>query len=342
MDDTTILTDEASAAVSAGNLAAARAPVLPAAIARGREALLALQKEDGHWCFELEADCTITAEYILMMHFMDEIDADLEQRLAQFLRSHQLVDGHGGWPLYRRGDIDLSCTVKCYYALKLAGDTPDAPHMKQAREAVLALGGAARANVFTRIMLAQFEQIPWRGVPFVPAEIMLLPKWFTFHLDKISYWSRTVMVPLFILISRRTQAKNPHGVDIRELFVIAPEKERHYLPAHDWLSRIFLAADKAGRVVEPLVAPVLRERAIKQAEKWFVPRLNGEDGLGAIFPAMVNAYEAMAELGYPADHPLRATCLKAIQKLLVERPDGSVYCQPCVSPVWDTGWAALA
>lgn len=313
-----------------------------AAIARARDALLRLQKDDGHWCFELEADCTIPAEYILMMHFMDEIDVALEQRIAKYLRAHQVLGDHGGWPQYSRSAIDLSCTVKCYYALKLVGDDPDAPHMRRAREAVLALGGAARANVFTKIMLAQFAQIPWRGVPFVPAEIMLLPKWFVFHLDKVSYWARTVMVPLFILISRRTQARNPRGVNVRELFVTPPEEERNYLPAHDWLSRTFLVADRAGRIVEPFLARLLRERAIRMAEKWFVPRLNGEDGLGAIFPAMVNAYEALAELGYPQDHPLRVTALKSIQKLLVERPDGSVYCQPCVSPVWDTGWAALA
>ncbi|HEU0196914.1 MAG TPA: squalene--hopene cyclase, partial [Nevskiaceae bacterium] len=315
---------------------------LAPAINRAREALLALQQADGHWCFELEADCTIPAEYILMMHYMDEIDVDLERRIAQFLRAHQVLGDHGGWPLYSRSAIDLSCTVKCYYALKLVGDDPDAPHMQRAREAIHKLGGAARANVFTKIMMAQFGQIPWRGVPFIPAEIMLLPKWFVFHLDKVSYWARTVMVPLFILISRRAQAKNPRGVGIAELFVTPPEQERHYLPTHDWLSRIFLVADRAGRAVEPYVARLLRERAIKAAETWFVPRLNGEDGLGAIFPAMVNAYEAMAELGYPKDHPARATCLKSIQKLLVECPDGSVYCQPCVSPVWDTGWAALS
>lgn len=319
---------------------------LDAAISRARDALLALQADDGHWCFELEADCTIPAEYILMMHFMDEIDTVLEQRIARFLRAQQVLDGadgaHGGWPLYRRGDIDLSCTIKCYYALKIAGDDVDAPHMRRAREAILALGGAAKANVFTRIMLAQFGQIPWRGVPFIPVEIMLLPKWFPFHLDKVSYWSRTVMVPLFILCTLRVQAKNPRGVDIAELFVTPPDQERHYFATAGLLNRVFLAADKFGRAIEPFIPKRMRARAIKKAEAWFVPRLNGEDGLGAIFPAMVNAYEAMAVLGYAKDHPLRATCLKAIQKLLVERADGSVYCQPCVSPVWDTGWAALA
>ena len=70
-------------------------------------------------------------------------------------------------------------------------------------------------------------------------------------------------------------------------------------------------------------------------------RLNGEDGLGAIFPAMVNALEAMVLLGYPADDPRRATAKRALQKLLVIG-SSSAYCQPCVSPVWDTGLASLA
>lgn len=319
---------------------------LDAVIVAGRDALLALQAEDGHWCFELEADCTIPAEYILMMHFMDEIDAALEARIAKFLRAKQVLEGadggHGGWPLYARGAIDLSCTIKCYYALKIAGDDIDAPHMTRAREAILAAGGAAKANVFTHIALAQFGQIPWRGVPFIPVEMMLLPKWFPFHFDKVSYWSRTVMVPLIILCTLRTQAKNPRGVQIRELFVTPPEEERHYFDAKGALNRVFRTVDKIGRSLEPVIPRRMRKKAMKKAEDWFVPRLNGEDGLGAIFPAMVNAYEAMAALGYAKDHPLRATCLKSIQKLLVERTDGTVYCQPCVSPVWDTGWAALA
>ncbi len=333
-------------AVRAESIADAPSTSLDDAITSSRDALLALQADDGHWCFELEADCTIPAEYILMMHFMDEIDQALEPRIAKFLRAQQVLDGpnggHGGWPLYRRGAIDPSCTIKCYYALKIAGDDINAPHMQRAREAILAAGGAAKANVFTRIALAQFGQIPWRGVPFIPVEMMLLPKWFPFHFDKVSYWSRTVMVPLIILCTLRTQAKNPRDVHIRELFVTPPEEEQHYFETKGALNRMFLAIDKIGRSLEPVIPKRMRQKAIKKAEDWFVPRLNGEDGLGAIFPAMVNAYEAMAELGYAKDHPLRATCLKSIQKLLVERTDGSTYCQPCVSPVWDTGWAALS
>jgi squalene-hopene/tetraprenyl-beta-curcumene cyclase len=312
---------------------------LDRALADAREALIARQDHQGYWLFELEADCTIPAEYIMMMHFLDEIDAALEAKLCRYLRAAQA--GHGGWPLYQGGDINLSCTVKAYYALKLAGDSPDAPHMLRARAAILQRGGAARVNVFTRIALALFGQLPWRGVPYIPVEIMLLPRWFPFHLDKVAYWSRTVMVPLFILCTRKPVAKNPRGVHIRELFSIAPEKERGYFRRKGFMAKVFLAADRLGRMIDPLIPARTRERATRLAENWVLERLNGEDGLGAIFPAMVNALEAMVILGYAPDDPRRVTAKRALQKLLVVGPS-SAYCQPCVSPVWDTALAALA
>src|ERR1017187_6080581 len=138
---------------------------LERAIVDARDALLAHQQPSGHWLFELEADCTIPAEFILMMHFLDEIDSALEPKLAAFLRACQ--SDQGGWPLYYGGRFDLSCSVKAYYALKLAGDDPQAAHMVRARNAILQSGGAARANVFTRLALAMFGQLPWRGVPYI-------------------------------------------------------------------------------------------------------------------------------------------------------------------------------
>ena len=189
---------------------------LDRAIAAARDALIAQQNAQGYWLYELEADCTIPAEYIMMMHFLDEIDAPLQAKVANHLRARQAE--HGGWPLYHNGELDLSCTVKAYYALKLAGDDAQAPHMRKARDAILQRGGAARTNVFTRIALALFGELPWRGVPYIPVEIMLLPKWFPFHIDKVSYWSRTVMVPLFILCTRKPKAKNPRNIGIRELY----------------------------------------------------------------------------------------------------------------------------
>jgi squalene-hopene/tetraprenyl-beta-curcumene cyclase len=312
------------------------------AVDAARDALIACQHANGFWLFELEADGTIPAEYIMMMHFLDEIDETLQRKLAHYLRAQQA--GHGGWPLYHGGDFNMSCSVKAYYALKLAGDDPQAPHMARARAAILTRGGAARANVFTRIALALFGQLPWRGVPYIPVEIMLLPRWFPFHLDKVSYWSRTVMVPLFILCTRKPAAKNPRQIGIRELFTIAPDEERHYfrdaLKQGGMLARVFLLADRLGRMIDPLIPARMRERATRRAEQWMLERLNGEDGLGAIFPAMVNALEAMTILGYSNDDPRRATAKRALQKMLVVGPS-SAYCQPCVSPVWDTTLAVL-
>jgi squalene-hopene/tetraprenyl-beta-curcumene cyclase len=328
------------------NAAAAERPSVPVvldqSIAAARDALIGLQQSDGHWLFELEADCTIPAEYILMMHYLDEIDPELERKIAVYLRGKQA--GHGGWPLYHGGELDLSCTVKVYYALKLVGDDPEAPHMARAREAILARGGAAHVNVFTRIALALFGEIPWRAVPYIPVEIMLMPKWFPFHIDKVSYWSRTVMVPLFVLCTVKPLARNPRKVHVRELFARPPEEEHHYfqLPRQRrTLARIFFAVDRLARCIDPLIPAAMRKAAMRRAEAWVLERLNGEDGLGAIFPAMVNALEMMVLLGYPADDPRRVTAKRAIEKLLVERGE-SAYCQPCVSPVWDTTLAALA
>jgi squalene-hopene/tetraprenyl-beta-curcumene cyclase len=312
---------------------------LDRAINEARDSLIAQQHEHGYWLYELEADCTIPAEYIMMMHFLDEIDAVLESKIANHLRARQA--DHGGWPLYQGGEVDLSCTIKAYYALKLAGDDVGAPHMQRARAAVLRLGGAARANVFTRIALALFGQLPWRGVPYIPVEIMLLPRWFPFHLDKVSYWSRTVMVPLFILCTRKPKAKNPRNVDIRELFTTPPEQERHYFRRNGLLAKAFLVLDRIGRGIDPLIPVSIREHATRRAEQWILRRLNGEDGLGAIFPAMVNAVESLVILGYGQDDVRLVTAKRALQKLLVVGPS-SAYCQPCVSPVWDSALACLA
>lgn len=305
-----------------------------------RDALLSLQKQDGHWCFPLEADCTIPAEYVLMMHFMDDVDVDLEVRLARFIREKQDLE-HGGWPLYYGGHFDLSCTIKAYYALKIVGDSPDAPHMMRARAAILKHGGAARANVFTRILLAMYGQLPWRGVPFVPVEIILLPRWFPFHLSKIAYWSRTVTIPLSILCSLKARAVNPRKIHVRELFTVPPEEERDYFPVRTRLNRLFLIIERTASLFEPLIPQALRRIAIRRAEQWIVERLNGECGLGGIFPAIVNAGEALALLGYAYDHPYRDQCRRALRGLLVEEGQRA-WCQPCTSPVWDTVLTCLA
>jgi squalene-hopene/tetraprenyl-beta-curcumene cyclase len=305
-------------------------------------ALFGLQKKDGEWWFELEADATIPSEYILLEHYLDEIDEELEKDMARYLR--RIQGSHGGWPLFHEGDFNISASVKAYYALKLAGDDVDAPHMRRAREAILAHGGAARANVFTRITLALFGQVPWRAVPVMPVEIMLLPKWFPFHLDKVSYWSRVCIAPILVLMAKRPRARNPKQIDIRELFVTPPERERHYLvnPTGKWIGEAFLGLDRILRPMERFIPKSMRNRAIQRAIDFILPRLNGEDGLGAIYPAMANTVMAFDVLGYSKDHPHRAIAMASVKKLVVRNPAES-YCQPCLSPIWDTGlaWHAL-
>ncbi|MGZ5844112.1 MAG: squalene--hopene cyclase [Xanthobacteraceae bacterium] len=307
-------------------------------IAAATGALLALQRPDGHWVFELEADATIPAEYVLLRHYLAEpVDVALESKIAVYLR--RIQGDHGGWPLFHEGAFDMSASVKAYFALKMIGDPVDAAHMVRAREAIRSRGGASRANVFTRLMLALFGFIPWRAVPVMPVEIMLLPKWFPFHLDKISYWSRTVIVPLLVLQALKPRARNPKGIGIEELFLEPPQsigpapKAPQQKASWFWFFHTF---DSALHALEPLFPKRSRRRAIDRAVAWVSERLNGEDGLGAIFPAMANSVMMFDVLGYPEHHPQRAIARKSIEKLLVMH-EHEGYCQPCVSPIWDTG-----
>ena len=300
-------------------------------------ALLARQRQDGHWLFELEADATIPAEYVLLRHYLGEpVDAALEAKIAVYLR--RIQGAHGGWPLFADGDLDVSATVKAYFALKMIGDAVDAEHMRRARAALLARGGAARCNVFTRIMLALFGFVPWRAVPVMPVEIMLLPRWFPFHLDKVSYWSRTVIVPLLVLMAKKPLARNAKGVRIDELFLEPPgtlgpaAKAPQQKASWFWF---FRGVDNVLRAAEPFCRKKPRRRAIDRAVAWVVERLNGEDGLGAIFPAMANSVMMFDALGIPPTDPRRAIARTSVEKLLVVHPH-EAYCQPCVSPIWDT------
>ena len=312
-----------------------------ALIAAQTEKLWALQRPDGHIVFELEADCTIPAEYVLLHHFLGETDRDREARIAKYLRGEQ--NGDGSWPLCHDGPGNISSTIKGYWALKLTGEDIDAPHMARARNWVLGQGGAANANVFTRFTMALFGQIPWRGVPAMPIECVLLPQWFPFHMSKIAYWSRTVLTPLLILYARRAKAANPTGRGIGELFTVPPEQQRRYQinPTGSVIGHGFLALDRVLRVFEPRLPNVIRARAVRRAENFVLSHLNDEDGLGAIYPAMANAVMALRTLGYADHDPRMKIARQAIEKLMIERGEG-IYFQPCTSPVWDTSLAAQA
>jgi squalene-hopene/tetraprenyl-beta-curcumene cyclase len=298
------------------------------------QALLECQQSDGHWVFELEADATIPSEYILLRHYRGEPrDAVLEQKIANYLR--RIQGKHGGWPLYHDGDFDMSASVKAYFALKMIGDSPDVPHMKRAREAILARGGATHCNVFTRALLSLYGILSWPSVPEMPIEIMLLPRWFPFHLSKVSYWARTVLVPLLVLLALRPRARNPLGIRIDELFLQPPLSigSAAKAPHQRWTWFIlFRALDAVLRPASKLFPKTLRRRSIDRAVGFVTERLNGDDGLGAIFPAMANATMMFDVLG---DSEKAAVARGSVEKLLVVGKN-EAYCQPCVSPVWDT------
>ena len=312
-------------------------------VERATQALLALQRPDGHWVFELEADATIPAEYVLLRHYLAEpVDAVLEGKIAAYLR--RIQGAHGGWPLFQDGEFDMSASVKAYFALKMIGDSTDADHMRRAREAILVRGGAAHTNVFTRILLSLYGILSWRSVPVMPVEIMLLPAWFPFHIAKISYWGRTVIVPLLVLQALKAKARNPRGVRIDELFTAPPETvgPPSKAPHQKWSWFVlFRGIDAALRVLEPMFPRRLRRRAIDAAVAFVTERLNGDDGLGAIFPAMANSVMMFDVLGYARDHPHAFVARTSVEKLLVVKKT-EAYCQPCVSPVWDTALAAHA
>jgi squalene-hopene/tetraprenyl-beta-curcumene cyclase len=309
------------------------------AIRAATDAILAQQRPDGHWVYELEADATIPAEYVLLVHYLAETpNLELERKIGVYLR--RIQGAHGGWPLYHEGAFDISATVKAYFALKMIGDDINAPHMARAREALHARGGAIKANVFSRILLALYGETSWANVPTVPVELILLPRWFPVHLSKMSYWARTVIVPLLVLAALKPLARNPRGVHVPELFVpgVPAASPRAPHQSAGW-SAFFTALDKILKVVP--WPNGLRAKAIEKCRAWTTERLNGQDGLGAIYPAMANSVMMYDEQGYPPEHPDRAIARKSVEKLLIVKED-EAYCQPCVSPVWDTALVAHA
>ena len=317
---------------------------LSSAIDAACRALYATQNADGHWCYELEADATIPAEYVLLRQYRGEpVDAALERKIGVYLRRIQ-SEKHGGWPLFHDGDFDISATLKAYFALKTIGDDINAPHMQRVREAILARGGARNVNVFTRSLLALFGIMDWNAVPMMPVEITLLPRWFPFHLTKISYWGRTVLVPLLVLFALKPRAKNPRGITLDELFTDPPlsigaaEKAPHQNAA---IFAFFRGVDVILRKLFNDPPEKLRQRAIAKAVAFVDERLNGKDGLGAIFPAMANATMMYDALGGPENERKAAIARDSVERLLVIKDD-EAYCQPCVSPVWDSVLAAQA
>jgi squalene-hopene/tetraprenyl-beta-curcumene cyclase len=324
---------------------ATAAPALDAVerlVARAADALLSLQKPDGHFVFELEADATIPSEYVLLKHYLGEPeDLALERKIGVYLR--RIQGEHGGWPLYHGGAFDISASVKAYFCLKMIGEPLDSPVMTRARDAIRANGGAMAVNVFTRIQLALYGDMSWDEIPVMPPEIIMLPRWFPITLGKMSYWARTVIVPLLVLQTLQPKARNPRNVHVPELYenvTPVPRASKGANLKKTWIVA-FNILDVLLKAVQPIWPKGVRDRAIARCRDWVIERLNGESGLGAIYPAMANSVMMFAVLGYGEDHPQRAIARKSVENLLVVKDD-EAYCQPCVSPVWDTALAAHA
>ena len=320
---------------------------LDSAIARAQAYLLGRQAPDGHWVGELEADTTITSEFLLLCHLLDRVNAERERKIVAYLRQRQLPSG--GWNLFEAGPADLSATIKAYFAMKMAGVPPDDPDMVRACAVVRAMGGPRRANVFTKILLALFGEYDWNGVPTMPVEIMLLPRRLYFNLSEVSYWSRTVIVPLLILMDRKPVRWLPADRSLDELWPEPRETTSLRLPRRPvpWSLRallwknFFIAVDDALKIWERFSPRPFRKRAVEAVRLWLEERLAVPGGLGGIFPAMTNSVLALRTLGYPDDHPLIRGQLKELDALAVETED-TVHYQPCPSPVWDTALAVNA
>ena len=316
-------------------------------IERAQSYLLSCQAPDGHWVGELEANSTITSEYLLFCHLLDRVDRERERKIVNYLRRQQLRDG--GWSIYEKGPANLSATIKAYFAMKVAGVAPDDPAMTAARSLIRAAGGPTEVDVFTKILLALFGEYDWSGVPAMPVEIMLLPRWSYFNLLEVSYWSRTVIVPLLILMDAKPVKRLDDPYRLDELWVVPREQAslrfhrvpRPFSPKTFLWKNFFIGVDDCLKGWERLGLRPFRARAVEAARRWLEERLAVPGGLGGIFPAMTNAVLALRTLGYPEDHPLIRSQIKEIENLGVETTH-SLHYQPCVSPVWDTALAANA
>ncbi len=313
-----------------------------AAIARAQRYFLREQKPAGYWYYPLEANATMDAEYIFFNHFMGRVDMQKHRRLCEHLLAVQSEDG--SWPLFYKGPGHLGNTIEAYFALKLTGYPADHAALIKAREFILAAGGLAKAQVFTRIFLAYFGQFPWRGVPALPVELVLLPPWFPINIYAMSSWARGTVVPLSIILARQPSLTIPPAQGVAELWKDPPERADLSFPrparALSW-ENFFIVLDKVLKLLGKSPVKPLRRRALRKAERWVLDHQDVNGGWGGIQPAMLNSVMALHSLGYADDHPAVAKGIQAIEDFLMEA-GGHLFFQPCVSPVWDTVWVIKA
>jgi len=294
--------------------------------------LLGQCRDDGHFCAELEGDTILESEYILLLQFLGRGDDPRIAACCQRLRSQQQESG--GWAIYPDGPTDPSVSVKAYLCLKLAGDDPRSPRMAAARRAILRTGGLRACNSYTKLYLSIFGLWTWRRSPAVPPELILLPRWFYFNLYEMSSWTRTIVVPLSVMWALKPSA--PLDVTLDELLSDGGPGRKQATFRESFWSTVFAGVNGLIKLVEAIGPfPPWRRRALKKAEEWLVAHLESSDGLGAIFPAMVNAVIALRCLGYKESHPLVRSQLRQLERFEIEE-SGEMRLQPCLSPVWDT------
>lgn len=336
------------AARSARDAARALVEQVSTSIERTCGWLIEQQHADGHWCAELEGDTILESEYLLLMAWLGREHTAPARAAARYLELQQNLDG--GWSQFPGGPLDISVSVKAYFALKLVGTSPDAPHMQRAREAILAAGGADRVNSFTRFYLALLGQISYEQCPAAPPELVLLPDWSPINLYRMSAWSRTIVVPLTIIWALRPVRMIESERGISELFCAPPEQWPPLRspgldgPPSGW-ERFFRGVDRMLKLAERRRFRPLRSRALRAAQRWMLERFEDSDGLGAIFPPIVWSIIALRALGYPLDHPAVVECFQQLDGLMIfDRHNGeeTLRLQPCKSPVWDTAIAQRA
>jgi squalene-hopene/tetraprenyl-beta-curcumene cyclase len=312
-------------------------PEIAETIARAQKNLLDQQRPDGHWCGELLVDSTLCSDFVLFMHWVGEIDGTLQERCARHILKRQLPDG--GWNIYYGGPSEINASVKGYFALKLAGYSPELPFMRKARENIMRLGGIPRMNTFSKLYLALLGQFPWKYLPTIPVEMILLPKWAPFHIYKMSSWSRAMLVPLAIINHFKPTRSLPGDKQLHELYPLGTEHSDLRLPRSErfWTWRnFFLRVDDVLKILHPLRFRPMRQRALEDAERWMLQRIGeGSDGLATVFPAMLNCLIALRALGYSKENPVYKKATADFARLFVTNPE-DFRIQPCLSPVWDT------
>ena len=308
---------------------------LDRSIERSREFLLSRQTEEGYWVDELEANVTISAEYIFFMHFTDRLDLAKQEKVVKYLLHQQREDG--SWPLFHGGLCDINSTVESYMALKMAGLPADREEMVRARQAIFANGGIKNTRVFTKIFLAIFGQISWDVCPAVPVELILFPNWFPFNIYEISSWSRGTVVPLSVVRSFEPVHELPEGCDVQELFTKNDQDldfKPSGLPFTSWRDT-FIYLDRLIKTVGKFPWKPFRKKALRKVEEWTLDHQEEEGDFGGIQPAMFNSLLAFHLLGYSRDHAACVKGMEAVDRFMLEK-DGRMWMQACVSPLWDT------